>query len=123
MGFQTFEDLEVWKKSRDLRIFVKKLTLKFPNEEKYVLGNQVLRSSRSIGNNIAEGYGRYFYQENIQFCRIARGFLEETLDHLIIAFDEGYISTQDLTDFRSLHNDCLKLLNGYISYLKKAKSG
>jgi four helix bundle protein len=123
MGFQTFEDLEVWKKSRDLRIFVKKLTLKFPNEEKYVLGNQVLRSSRSIGNNIAEGYGRYFYQENIQFCRIARGSLEETLDHLIIAFDEGYISTQDLTDFRSLHNDCLKLLNGYISYLKKAKSG
>ena len=123
MGFQTFEDLEVWKKSRDLRIFVKKLTLKFPNEEKYVLGNQVLRSSRSIGNNIAEGYGRYFYQENIQFCRIARGSLEETLDHLIIAFDQGYISTQDLTDFRSLHNDCLKLLNGYISYLKKAKSG
>ncbi|SIS82977.1 four helix bundle protein [Belliella pelovolcani] len=123
MGFQTFEDLEVWKKSRDLRIFVKKLTLKFPNEEKYVLGNQVLRSSRSIGNNIAEGYGRYFNQENIQFCRIARGSLEETLDHLIIAFDEGYISTQDLTDFRSLHNDCLKLLNGYISYLKKAKSG
>ena len=67
MGFQTFEDLEVWKKCRDLRIFVKKLTLKFPNEEKYVLGNQVLRSSRSIGNNIAEGYGRYFNQENIQF--------------------------------------------------------
>lgn len=123
MGFQTFEDLEVWKKSRDLRMFVKKLIQKFPSEEKYVLAKQVIRSSRSITNNIAEGYGRFFYQENIQFCRIARGSLEETLDHMIIAHDESYISIQDLSEFRSLHGDCLKLLNGYISYLIKVKAG
>ncbi|MFD2035222.1 four helix bundle protein [Belliella marina] len=123
MGFQTFEDLEVWKKSRDLRKFVKKLVQKFPKEEKYVLEKQVVRSSRSITNNIAEGYGRFFFQENIQFCRIARGSLEETLDHMIIANDEGYISTEDLLGFRDLHGECLRLLNGYISYLIKVKSG
>jgi len=50
------------------------------------------RASRSVNHNIAEGYGRFPFQENIQFCRIARGSLFETLDHGIIALDEGYIS-------------------------------
>jgi four helix bundle protein len=39
-------------------------------EEKYALTSQLRRSSRSISDNIAEGYGRFHYQENIQFCRI-----------------------------------------------------
>ncbi|WP_338226965.1 four helix bundle protein [Algoriphagus taiwanensis] len=84
---------------------------------------QIRKSSRSITNNIAEGYGRFFFQENIQFCRISRGSLSETLDHMIVAFDEEYISDLELESFRVLHNDCLKLLNGYINYLQKVKSG
>ncbi|WP_232825708.1 four helix bundle protein [Algoriphagus litoralis] len=51
---------------------------KFPAEEKFALSLQIRKSSRSITNNIAEGYGRFFYQENIQFCRISRGSLTET---------------------------------------------
>ncbi|GMQ28326.1 four helix bundle protein [Algoriphagus confluentis] len=96
---------------------------KLPQEEKYALAIQIRRSSRSITNNIAEGYGRFFFQENIQFCRISRGSLSETLDHMIVAFDEGYIYESESENFRILHNDCLKLLNGYINYLQKVKSG
>ncbi|PRY88888.1 four helix bundle protein [Mongoliibacter ruber] len=98
-----------------------KIIKKFPIEEKYALTHQVKRASRSITNNIAEGFGRFFYQENIQFCRIARGSLAETLDHIIIAHDENYISDEEFAEFRTLNNECLKLLNGYISYLKKSK--
>lgn len=123
MSIRTFEDLEVWKKAREVRLFVQKLVKKFPSEEKYALAIQIRKSSRSITNNIAEGYGRFFYQENIQFCRISRGSLTETLDHMIVAFDEDYISEFDLAAFRILYDDCLKLLNGYINYLQKAKSG
>ena len=123
VSIRTFEDLEVWKKAREVRLFVQKLVRKFPPEEKYALAIQIRKSSRSITNNIAEGYGRFFYQENIQFCRISRGSLTETLDHMIVAFDEDYISEFDLAVFRILYDDCLKLLNGYINYLQKAKSG
>lgn len=123
MNIRTFEDLEVWKKGREVRLFVQAAVKKFPADEKFALILQIRKSSRSITNNIAEGYGRFFYQENIQFCRISRGSLTETLDHLIIAFDEKYINQAELNEFRVLHDDCLKLLNGYIGYLQKAKTG
>lgn len=115
--------MEVWKKGRDVRLFIQAVVKKFPAEEKFALTLQIRKSSRSITNNIAEGYGRFFYQENIQFCRISRGSLTETLDHMIVAFDEKYINEVELKEFRVLHDDCLRLLNGYISYLQKAKTG
>ncbi|OOG78443.1 four helix bundle protein [Algoriphagus sp. A40] len=123
MNLRAFEDLEVWKKGRDVRLFVQSVVKKFPPEEKFALTLQIRKSSRSITNNIAEGYGRFFYQENIQFCRISRGSLTETLDHMIVASDEKYINDEELNEFRILHDDCLRLLNGYISNLQKAKTG
>lgn len=68
-----FTELEVWKKSRDFRNKMFKLTKGFTVSEKYVLTDQLLRASRSITANIAEGHGRFHYQENIRFCRMARG--------------------------------------------------
>lgn len=71
---------------------------------------------------IAEGYGRFHFQENIQFCRQARGSLHEVLDHLIVAKDEKYISEEQLVSFRTEIDRCLSVLNGYINYLVKAKA-
>lgn len=121
MTYTTFEDLEAWKLSRDLRKDFSKLTKTFPSEKKYRLTDQVIRSSRSVTNNIAEGFGRFHYQENIQFCRQSRGSLMELLDHIYVACDEEYINEEDLKLFKSKILNCLKVLNGYISYLKKAK--
>ena len=73
----TFETLDVWRKGRELRIVIRNLTITFPREEKYRLADQMIRASRSVTNNIAEGYGRFHYQENIQYCRQARGSLYE----------------------------------------------
>jgi four helix bundle protein len=81
----------------------------------------MIRSSRSVTANIAEGHGRYHFQENIQFCRHARGSLSESLDHLIVANEEGYIDNNKLEEMRKSHDLCLKLLNGYMSYLKDRK--
>ncbi|MFT6216694.1 MAG: four helix bundle protein [Roseivirga sp.] len=121
MSIQSFTDLEVWKKARLLRKSISTLTHKFPADEKFKLTDQIKRSSRSITANIAEGYGRFHYQENIQFCRIARGSLTETLDHLIVAYDEEYIDEQTLKEFESQLTEVKKILNGYIKYLAKAK--
>ena len=81
----------------------------------------MLNSSRSVTANIAEGFGRYHYQENIQFCRQARGSLTETMDHMITAYDEGYIEKAQLVSINVDYKRCLIELNGYIKYLKSAK--
>ena len=84
--------------------------------------DQLLRASRSVTANIAEGNGRFHYQENIRFCRQARGALYEILDHLICAQDEKYITEEQIKTLRTQIARCLKLLNGYIAYLKKLKN-
>lgn len=117
----SFTELEVWKQSRKVRNWITELVKKFPGDEKYRLVDQVIRSSRSIGNNIAEGHGRFHYQDNIRFCIMARGSLSETFDHLIVALDNRLISEEDLQLFQLEYDSCLRLLNGYIQYLKKKK--
>ncbi|PIV61918.1 MAG: four helix bundle protein [Bacteroidetes bacterium CG02_land_8_20_14_3_00_31_25] len=118
----SFEELEVYKKARELKIKISELVKHFPAEEKYRLVDQLIRASRSVTANIAEGFGRFHYQENIQFCRHSRGSLFEIIDHLICSLDEKYITNEQ---YLNLKNDTLfviKLLNGYILYLKNAKS-
>jgi four helix bundle protein len=121
-SFKTFEDLACWKSARELKIYAKEITKKFPKEEKYRLTDQIIRASRSVGANIAEGYGRFSFQENAKFCRDARGSLTETLNHMIDALDENYINKEELNEFRKLYDKCLLILNGYIAYLLKAKN-
>ncbi|MDN3549231.1 four helix bundle protein [Mucilaginibacter aquaedulcis] len=117
----SFTELETWKYARKIRILISDLVQKFPVEEKFRLTDQIIRSSRSIGNNLAEGHGRFHYQDNIRFCIMARGSLTETLDHLIIAFDEKMITEEILQSFQTEYESCLKLINGYIQYLKNKK--
>ena len=114
-----FEDLEVWKRCRQLRIEIFELLKSFPDGGKYRLIDQLKRSSRSITANIAEGHGRFHYQDNLKFCRNARGSLNEVLDHLICACDEMIIDNSQLTQLRERYFECFKLLNGYIAFLKK----
>ena len=117
------EDLNAWKLAREFRKNISLMTKNFPAEEKYKLTDQMIRSSRSVSANIAEGAGRFYFQENIAFCRKSRGSLVETLDHLYCAFDEKYINETELNKAKEELNILLKVLNGYISYLKKSKSG
>ena len=81
----------------------------------------MLDSSRSITANLAEGFGRFHHQENIQFSRNSRGSLDETLDHMITSYDEKYIPKETLSDINKDYKECLKQLNAYIKYLKTAK--
>jgi four helix bundle protein len=121
-NINSFEDLECWKASRELRMFVSgDIIPKFPLDEKFALTSQLRRSSRSVGDNIAEGFGRYNHQENIQACRIARGSLCEALNQVVTATDENYIDNQTLDEFRLIFEKTKAILNGYINYLKKAK--
>ena len=92
-------------------------------EEKWNLNQQLRRSSLSISANIAEGHGRFYYQDNVRFCYNARGSLEETLSHLIFTFELDFIPAALYNELEKEGEEIEKMLNGYISFLKKSKQG
>jgi four helix bundle protein len=120
-SYDHFYDLTVYKTCREFRKKISVIIKLLPASEKFELISQIKRSSRSITANISEGFGRFHHQENIQFCRIARGSLTETMEHIITGYDENYINEQTLKDVNEDYKKCLKELNTYIKYLKSAK--
>jgi four helix bundle protein len=114
-----FEDLEVYKAAREFRKKIYLLIKRLPAEEKHKLVAQMRRAATSLTNNIAEGHGRFHYQENIQFLRQARGSLEELLDDLNICIDEKYFSEDEPNALKLEGFDLLHRINGYIVYLRK----
>ncbi len=115
------ESLEVYQLAREFRKKIYSLITRLPYEEKHNLVSQMRRAATSLTNNIAEGHGRFHYQEHIQFLRQARGSLEELQDDLNICLDEGYIPAGELTVLKDEFNRLLQKINGYISYLRKRK--
>lgn len=118
---QTLDTLEVYISAKAFRKEVVQIANTFPKEEKFLLIAQIKDCARSITANIAEGYGRFHYQEAIQFCRIARGSLLETYDHLSSALDENYTTEIVFSDLELKREHLLKMINGYIAYLKRRK--
>jgi len=119
--YNDFRDLEVWQKCKELRQKTWELCKEFPKEEKFRLSDQMIRASRSATACIAEGYGRFHYQENIQFCRQARGSLYEQIDHLDVALDCSYINSDFAENLIRQIKTTIRILNGYIKYLKQRK--
>lgn len=114
-----FEDLKAWQLARSFRHMIYKISKDFPREEIYCLTQQIRRAAISITSNIAEGWGRYHYQENIQFCRISRGSINEVLDHLYAAWDEKYVSEEKFKQLYEQGREVERVLNGYLGYLQR----
>ena len=116
--------LQVYCKAQELAKLIYQLVLpKMPHEEKYNLSSQMRRAAVSIPANIAEGYGRYYYQETIRFCYLARGSLMELSSHLQLAFDQGFLPNEMKSIFDENLTDVHKLIQGYVNYLKRSKRG
>ena len=113
------EGLEAYRAAREMRREFSRFCRTLPKEETYRLKDQIVRSTRSVTANIAEGFGRHHHQENSQFCRQARGSLVETLDHVSVALDENYLDEEAYEKLRGLIEHAWKVLNGYIAYLQR----
>lgn len=121
MEGKDFTTLEAWQRSHSLMLKTYDFCKLLPTEEKYNLIIQLKRSISSVPANVSEGYGRYYYKENISFCRKARGSLDESRNHIIKARDLEMASLEICND---LLDECLQvrmILNGYIRYLNKSK--
>lgn len=114
-----FTELRAWQASPQLRLDLYRLAGRFPEEEKSGLAAQMRRAAVSVTANIAEGYGRFSYQENIQFCRQSRASVYELRDHLTTALDAGYHSREKYRQLESRAMEVIRLVNGYIRSTKK----
>ena len=119
---RSFEDLEVYKLAREFSRKVGKLIQKLPPVEDYNLKGQMRRAKLSVTNNIAEGYGRYHFQENMQYCTQSRGSICELIDDFNECYDNAYINQDYRDELKSDAYQLMKVLNGYIASIKRQKS-
>jgi len=117
------DDFELYKIAREFRKRAYRLLKQLPPVEKYALANQMRRAALSVTNNIAEGHGRWHYQENIHFCRISRGSVDELIDDFNTCQDENYGDQALVGELKVEAYDLIRRINGYIAYLKKSKQG
>ena len=123
MSITGLQKLNVRIKAKDFAFFVYKEILPIlPEEEKYGINQQIRRAAVSISCNIAEGYGRFNFQDIIRFCYIARGSLNETISMIALSEELGFIPRKILEESLKLSDDLAKMLHGYISFLKKTKT-
>jgi four helix bundle protein len=123
-NIQGLETLEAWKKARAFVLVVYQEVLPLlPADEKWHLNQQIRRATQSVPANQAEGHGRFYYQDNVRFCYIARGSLTETYTHLLLAHNLKYISNELFNRLKSQIEELIRIINGYIAYLKRSKRG
>ena len=102
MEIKSFEDLEVWKKAKDLVLKIYTMTANFPKEETYGITSQMKRAALSVPANIAEGFGRYHYLDKAKFYLNSRGSLFELKNFVLISIDLKFM---DVDNANELIND------------------
>lgn len=120
--YYQLDDFQLYQAARAFRRRVYGLLRKLPPEEKAALVPQLRRAALSVSNNIAEGHGRWHFQECIRFCLIARGSVAEVIDDLNVCADEGY----PVADLQWLKDEAYALIvkiNSYIAYLRRTQRG
>ena len=116
---EAFEELDVYRKARELRRRVYKLTRQLPEDEKYNLIQQMRRAALSVTNNIAEGHGSRSWRHNISYLYRSRGSVNELVDDMNTCEDEGYFRREHLDSLQTDAVLVIKLINGYIKYLRE----
>lgn len=122
-SYYPLDRFELYNRARKFRQQVYKLIKQLPKEEKQCLDPQMRKAIVSVTNNIAEGHGRWHYQENIRFLTIARGSLSEILDDINTCIDEGYGNLEENKQLKAEGYALIAKINSYIAYLRKCKQG
>ena len=118
--FRSFEDIDAWKKARQLTDMIYRITKSGPFSRDYALRNQVRRTCISVTSNIAEGFERDGAGEFAQFLSIAKGSLGELRSQLYIALDQKYIDTSTFKDLTGLCIEISKMIRALMVYLRKS---
>lgn len=115
------KELEIYQLAEKLSDIVWDIVLNWDYFAKETIGKQLVRAVDSIAANIAEGYGRYHYKENKNFCYFARGSLEETKVWLSKSIRRGLIDQSEQKELSNIMEKLPKLLNAYIGSIGSKK--
>ncbi|MEL7504895.1 MAG: four helix bundle protein [Cyanobacteria bacterium J06554_6] len=118
MSIRTYQDLEVWQKGMDLAERCYRLTKNFPKDERYGLTSQIRRAAVSVPANIAEGYGREYRAEFIQFLRISQGSLKELETHLLLSARVELINKHETQPLLDICTSISRMLRAFIRSLQ-----
>ncbi len=113
------EELRVYQSSMKLAEDVWDIVIKWDYFAKDTIGKQLIRSADSVAANLSEGFGRYFYKEERQFCYYSRGSLYETKTWLTKASNRKLITNEEFEKFMKGINDIGVKLNNYINSIGK----
>ena len=109
---RSFKDLEVYQRLLQLHLEVNELTMEFPKHELYELGSQLRRSSNSAPANLAEGWNNKHTRVYLEGINRSIGEAQETVHHLDIAFQKGYLSEARYGVFVKRYEECGRMLRG-----------
>jgi four helix bundle protein len=114
-----YKKLDVWKKSHEMYLHVKKnIATKFPKEERYELTSQLLRAALSVPLNIVEGCGRFTDKDFAHFLDNSLGSTNETDYCCFAAVGLGYISGEEYNNINKLVNEVRAMLISFLKFLR-----
>jgi four helix bundle protein len=112
---KSFRDLEVYKLARQLSREIYEVSKRFPKEEMYSLTDQIRRSSRSVGAQIAEAWAKRRYEKHfISKLTDADGEQQETQHWIETALDCHYLTETQGKDWLEKYASVGKMLNSMI---------
>jgi len=114
-----YKKLDVWIFSIETVKEIYKLTRLYPKEERYGLISQTNRAAVSIPANVAEGLGRNYKKDSIQFLHISRGSAYEVETLLSVAREISIIDEQTFNKLNEIVDRNIRVINGFINYLEK----
>jgi four helix bundle protein len=118
---ERFEDIEAWQLSRAITNRIYELTKTGEVARDFALVNQIRRASLSVLSNIAEGFERNGDKEFVQFLTVAKGSCGEVRAQLYIAYDQGYIQTNDFHQLSGQLVEVSRMISGLIRYLQASE--
>jgi four helix bundle protein len=119
--FNRFEDIQAWKKAREVTKIVYQLTGNPAFSRDFGLRDQIRRASISIMANIAEGHGRRTKIEFANFLNFSRGSTAEAQSHLHVALDLKYISNEEFQDLYKMLDEISRMNLSLARYLRESK--
>ena len=118
---ERFEDIEAWKKGRELRKGIYELSRNGEFARDFALKDQIRRAAQSVTSNIAEGFERGGNREFIQLLSDAKGSGGEVRDQLYTAIDENYVTQKDFDELHNLSIEVSRMISGFMKYLQQSE--
>ena len=121
MAYQSYRDLEIYKKAHKLAVEIHEMSLHLPRFEMYEEGSQIRKSSKSVKDTIVEGFGRRRYkQEFIKYLIYSLSSCDETASHLHTLYETKSLKDKEKYQYFCKEYDCLgKMINNFIKSVDK----